>query len=128
MKINFNLVKNLLIIFLSLFFLLLAFLILSYLYILPNLVKSEFAINKVQKIVKEQLSLDLVVQNPNLETSFEPEIEFDVKKLLLSKNNDVLVDLDDFEIEISFKNIFKKELKLKELEAKKLIIKVDKLI
>ena len=128
MKIKFNLLKNIIITFLSIFFLLLVFLILAYLYILPNLVKSDFAINKVQKIVKEQLNLDLSVTKPKLETSFNPEIEFDVEKLILSKNNEILVDLNDFEIEISFEDIFNKTIKLKELEAKKLIVKVDKII
>lgn len=125
MKNNF---KTIFTIFSIFFIIILSFTFLFYFLILPKAIESKFISNYAKKIVKEQLKMDLEIKNPKLETSFKPEIEFEIEKIALSKENKSLFELDDFEIEIEFDEIFQKIIKLKELNAKKIIIKADELL
>lgn len=109
-----------------------AFLIIAvfllYFLILPKTINSPFAVNFVQKIVKEQLNLDLEVNNIYLETSFKPEIELKIDRLnLTQKNNEVLL-LEDFDFAFKFNKIFKKEITLDKLSSKRIIFDLDKLL
>jgi len=103
------------------------FMFLFYLYGINLIVKSDFFANKLQNIVKTNLDMDLIIQNPDLKTSLKSEIDFKIDNLSLKKNNETLVELQDFDTSINFKNILNKQLKLNKLNAKTLIIKADKL-
>ncbi|MBQ8634823.1 hypothetical protein IJX73_02045 [bacterium] len=128
MKINITLVKKIFCIFSFVFVAVLFFVFAFYLLILPKIVKSEFALNYISKIVQKTLSAEIVIDKPSLKTSLKPEMEFEIEKFILEKDKNKLVELNDFEIKISFNNIFKKEIMLEKLEADKLEINLDELI
>ncbi len=123
--------KNVLIILISLFFVFI-FLIIgtlyTYLNILPKFVETDFFQKSLTKIVKEQLDLDLTFSNPKLKTYLNPKLDFEIKSLTLKKNALELVNLEDFKILISFDKLLKKEITLKEINAKNLIVKIDELL
>ena len=123
--------KNVLIILISLFFVFI-FLIIgtlyTYLNILPKFIETDFFQKSLTKIVKEQLDLDLTFSNPKLKTYLNPKLDFEIKSLTLKKNTLELVNLEDFKILISFDKLLKKEITLKEINAKNLIVKIDELL
>jgi len=120
--------KNALKLFLIILSIIFCFLTLFYFLILPNLVQSNLVINFAKNIVEKQLSFDLEIKKPMLKTSFKPEIIFMTDKISLSNKNDTVFELDDFEFKIDFKNVFKKEIEIKNLNFKKIILNSNKII
>ncbi len=98
-----------------------------WLYVIPALAQSKAFINILDKSLKEIVNLDLVIEKPELKTSLKPCVKFSVNNLTLKKENNTLVELKDFYASISLDKILKKEIKLNELNAKKLILKADEL-
>ena len=119
--------KNVLI-FLSSVIGLMVFLAGFYLYILPELLTSKLALKSLEKFTHDLLKMELVIENPKIKTSLKPLIECSVDNLLLTKNNEILINLDNFSTSISYNKIFRKEVKLNYLKANSLIIMADKLI
>ena len=105
------------------FFLLMLFSLATYLYILPKAIET----TSFQNLINSTLNLNLAMDNPKLETSLSSKIGFSVKELTLKKAEITLAELNDFKIKFCLKNIFKKELRLDNLQAKKIIIDADKL-
>lgn len=103
-------------------------LISSYLYILPQLLTSKIAIKSIQKITHDILKMELVIENPKIKTSLKPVFDCSVDTFLLTKNNEILLSLDDFSASISYNKILKKEIRLNYLKANSLIIMADKLL
>ncbi len=101
---------------------------LFYLIFLPNLIKSQILINHAQKIAKNTLNLELIIQKPLLKTHFKPLIEFKVDKLCLKNKNATLVDLENFETSVSFNKILKKQIKLNYIKAQNLTLKVNEIL
>lgn len=99
-----------------------------YLLVLPKSINSNYAISFAQKTVKEFLNCDLEISNIKLKTFMKPQIELRIDKLNLSRNNDRIILLENFEIELGFNKIFKKELDINELNANRILIDLDKLI
>ena len=87
----------------------------TYLKILPAAVSNEHVINFVKEYVKESAGAELVVDNPVLETELSPQIGFKFDKLAISKDKKELLDVDKFEIKISFSDILKHKIILKKL-------------
>ncbi|MBR6297842.1 MAG: hypothetical protein IKR34_01210, partial [Candidatus Gastranaerophilales bacterium] len=101
-----------------------------YLYLnLPNKIINSKGFNSyVKDAAKEYSNLDLEIKNPNIVTKLSSDVDFSVDKLYLSKENNVLINLENFKLSMDFKNVFSKEIKLKYLLADNLEIKFDELL
>ena len=95
----------------------------TYLFILPKAIKT----TAFQNFISSILNMNLVMNKPILKTSLNSTIGFSVDDLTLKKDNDTLIELDNFNIEFCLKNIFKKELKLNHFRADKIIVELDNL-
>lgn len=95
---------------------------LFYLLLLPKFIASNFAVNSVQNLVKQYTGLSLTLEKPELETSILPNIELEIPKINLKNGDKTLLNVEDFELEIGFGKILKREIQLKELTAKNLFI------
>ena len=125
MKFDFK--KTIKIIFVT-FVAVLFFVVLFYFLILPQIFSSKLTFNYLNKFLEKNYSLSLSIEGQRLETSLKPEIEIEIKKLSLLNKNDSLIELEDFEFEFLFEEIFNRTIKLKELSAKNLSIKADRLL
>ena len=120
--------KKFILIFSSIIVALIAFLMAFYLYALPQILVSKPVIKSIQKLTHDILKMELIIENPKIKTSPSPVIECGVDNFLLTKNNDILVSLENFSTSISYNKIFQKEIKLNYLKADSLIVMADKLI
>lgn len=120
--------KKFILIFSSIIVALIAFLMAFYLYVLPQILVSKPVIKSIQKLTHDILKMELIIENPKIKTSPSPVIECGVDNFLLTKNNDILVSLENFSTSISYNKIFQKEIKLNYLKADSLIVMADKLI
>ncbi len=98
-----------------------------YLNVLPKVVASPKAHAFVQKTVKKSMGIDLDIENSTLETSLKPVLGFKVGKITLSKENDKIVDLENFGIKLTFSELFKKHIIINELGADYIFVDVNKL-
>ena len=103
-------------------------LIASYLYLPNKILNSSKLQNYISSAMKDNFGLDLVIDSPKLKTKLKPEVDLDIKKLKLTKNSKELAILDDFSLSVDFSSIFDKNIKLKKLLAKKLVLKTDELL
>lgn len=101
---------------------------LFYLLILPKFISSNFAINATQNLINKYTGLNLAIEKPKLETSILPEIEIKIPKLLLTNGDKTLINIEDFEMEVYFGKIFKREITLEELTAKTLVVDASNLL
>lgn len=101
---------------------------LLYLKVLPSVVANPKTSNFIAKTLKKQTGLDLVVENPYLETSMKPVIGFKVAKISLSKDNAEMLNLENFGILLSFDEIFKKHIVVNQLGADYIFADVEKLL
>ncbi|MBQ7286725.1 MAG: hypothetical protein IJW73_03085 [Candidatus Gastranaerophilales bacterium] len=107
----------------ALLLLLVFFTFATYLFILPKAIKT----TAFQNFISSILNMNLIMNKPILKTSLNSTIGFSVDDLTLKKDNDTLIELDNFNIEFCLKNIFKKELKLNHFRADKIIVELDNL-
>ncbi len=128
MKIDYNVLKKISLIIAAIIFAIFTVLILLYFLILPSLFNSKKVANFVAKIIKEKLNYELVIENQKLDVSLKPQIGLHVGKFALINNSEKIAELEDFNFEFCFCKIFKKQIGLKEISAKKLNVKVDKLL
>jgi len=128
MKINYNVLKKISLIIAAIIFAIFTVLILLYFLILPSLFNSKKVANFAAKIIKEKLNYELVIENQKLDVSLKPQIGLYVGKFALINNSEKVAELEDFNFEFCFCKIFKKQIGLKEISAKKLNVKVDKLL
>lgn len=98
-----------------------------YLEFLPKLVSSPKTANFISKTLKKQTGLDLTVSNAELSTSLKPVIDFKVGKVTLNKENSQIMDLDNFGINLSFAEMFKKRIIINELGADYIFADITKL-
>ena len=102
--------------------------ILTYLYLIPEIAKSKFLSDTLNKIIYDFTKMELVYHNVQLKTYLKPRIDLKIGNLTLSKDSINLIELSNFETSLSFEKIFSKKIKLNKLLATTLIIKADKLI
>ena len=98
-----------------------------YLKVLPKVVSSV----KVQNLVKKELAktakVELDIKNPELKTSFSPVLVFKVDKIKMTKNNETLLYVKNFNTVISFSKILKKRIVLKQVGLDDLFLDVNKI-
>lgn len=99
-----------------------------YLKILPAAVSNKHVISFVEKTLYDVAGLKLDIKNPVLKTSFEPEIAFKVDELTLSNKGASLLAVENFDTEISFKEIFDKNIIVKKLGADYIFADINNLL
>ena len=81
-----------------------------YLKVLPAAVSNHKFINFVEKQLENSIGLKADIKNPVLKTSLRPEIEFKVDRIDLTGKTGHLFEADNFDIILSFKEIFAKNI------------------
>ena len=99
-----------------------------YLKVLPWAVSNDKVIAFAEKTLQECLDLKMDIKNPVLKTSFSPDIEFKVDELALINKGENLLEVDNFDTEISFKEIFSKNIVVKKLGADYIFADINKLM
>lgn len=98
-----------------------------YLKVLPAAVSNPKVIAYVQNSLQKYAKLDLKIKNPLLKTELSPVISFKVDELSLKKGSDNLVEVDNFDTQISFKKLLQKDIIVKKLGADYIFADVNKL-
>ena len=98
-----------------------------YLKVLPAAVSNPSAIEFAQVFLQKNAGLNLSVKNPELKTSLSPDIEFSVDEISLTRGKTPMFSAQNFDMEISFKNIFKKKIIVKKLGTDYIFADVNKL-
>lgn len=98
-----------------------------YLNVLPWAVSNPKAINFVEKTLHDTMGVDLSIKNPVLKTALSPDLEFKVDALSLMNNGANLLQVDNFDTAISFKEIFAKNIIIKKLGADYIFADINKL-
>ena len=96
--------------FISVVILLIAILF-AYVKVLPFAVSNNHVISLVEKSAKKFSDVDIEIKEPVLKTGLNPIIEFKTDKIFVSKKNEKLFAVSDFDVSISLDEIFKKRLK-----------------
>ncbi|HIS89837.1 TPA: hypothetical protein IAA87_10525, partial [Candidatus Avigastranaerophilus faecigallinarum] len=102
--------------------------IFAYTKVLPFLVSNSHVISIVEKTAKKYADVDIIIKTPELKTGLNPIIEFKTDKIFVSKNNEKLFAVSDFDLSVSFDEIFKKKIKINRFGADKFFIDVDNLL
>ena len=97
-----------------------------YLKVLPYAVSNQNVIDYVQSRLKENLGIESIIKTPVLKTHLSPNLEFSVEQFDLTGENGRMAAVNNFETEISLKEIFKKNIILKKLGADFIFIDTDK--
>lgn len=88
-----------------------------YLKALPAAVSNPAVISFVEKTLHKAAGLNLNIEEPVLTTGLSPEIEFKVNELSLSNKDKELLAVNNFDIRLSFKDIFNKNIIVQKLGA-----------
>lgn len=99
-----------------------------YVKVLPQVVSDEKFITQIETLTKDSLKADLNIEKPVLATHLNSDIEFSVKKISLTKNNQKLLSANDLTLKISLKEIIAKTIILKEFTVKNIYADVNKLM
>ncbi len=98
-----------------------------YLKVLPAAVSNHKFINFVEKQLENSIGLKADIKNPVLKTSLRPEIEFKVDRIDLTGKTGHLFEADNFDIILSFKEIFAKNIIIKQLGSDYIFADINKL-
>lgn len=120
--------KQILLITISLLLSFVFFISILYFIILPNALKSPKFIDFLQKCFYDAVKLELKIEKPVLITPFKPNIGFATESLVIKKKDKKLVELTNFESNISFEKIFSKKIKINKLIAKTLYVDCDEFL
>ena len=100
----------------------------TYLKVLPWAVSNSKVINYAEKMANKYLNLDVQIIRPQLKTSLSPIIEFKVDKLSVTKNSQNLLNVNNFDTVLSFKEVFDKNIIIKKLGADYIFADINKLM
>lgn len=98
-----------------------------YLNVLPWAVSNPNVINFVEKTLQNSMGLQLNIKNPVLKTSLSPDIEFKVEELSLVDKGTNLLQVDNFDTAISFKEVFSKNIIINRLGADYIFADINRL-
>ncbi len=96
-----------------------------YLKALPKVVSSHKFIQFVQNKVKDYTNAELKIVQPVLHTELSPDIKFSVQQVNLKKDEQILLDVQNFNFGFSLKEIFSKKLIIKRLTAESIFADVN---
>ncbi len=98
-----------------------------YIKILPFAVKNPKVISKIENTAEKYADVKLNIVNPQLITSFSPEISFSADKIAISKDNEKLFEADKLKTDFSLSEIFKKTVYVKNFGVDNIFADVYKL-
>lgn len=98
-----------------------------YLKVLPYAVSNPSVIDFAQNQLKKNLGVETVIKSPVLKTHLSPTIEFSIEQFDLTGKNGRIAAVSNFETEISFKELIKKNIILKKLGADFIFADTDKI-
>ena len=98
-----------------------------YIKVLPYAVSHPRVINYTQSLINKQFGVDCVIKEPFLHTEFKPNVEFRIKELLVKKDDAKLLELNDFQLALSLKEIFSKNIIIKKLAANSIYADVNRI-
>ncbi len=104
-----------------------ALVITLYLYVLPELVKNSEFLEFIQKTVKESCGAELIIEKPVLKTSLKLLINFKSNNIMLTKNGEILLNIENLDCNISLKQILAKKIILNKLGADDVYIDINQL-
>ena len=104
------------------------FILFAYIKILPSLVQNLSVITKIENILYDTLKIDAEINQPILKTNFSPNINFSISQIRIEKENRQLFYAKNFDINLSLKNIFSKEIIINKLGTDDLFVDVNNLI
>lgn len=100
----------------------------TYLFLLPALISNDtfnsFICNKIQ----EKTNIEVIIKKPTLKTHIKPLLKISANSIIAKNQKEVLLDIDNFELEISLRKILEKELSIKKLYANKIYVDTNKIL
>lgn len=99
-----------------------------YLKVLPDTVSNPKCIKFVENKVKSFTNIDIDIKNPVLTTAFSPILAFKTDEIAISKDNIEILNIQNLDTEISFKDILKKKIILNKFGLDYIFADVNKLM
>lgn len=99
-----------------------------YLKVLPDAVSNPKCIKFVENKVKSFTNIDIDIKNPVLTTAFSPILAFKTDEIAISKDNVEILNIQNLDTEISFKDILKKKIILNKFGLDYIFADVNKLM
>ena len=99
-----------------------------YLEVLPYAVSNKDVQNYVVKTVKDITGADLQIENPELITILSPSLSFKTDKILLTRQQEKLLEIDKLHINLSFADILRHRIELKKVGMDYVFVDVNKLM
>ena len=99
-----------------------------YLACLPLIISSSRTINLVENLVNKYTKLNLTVEKPVFKPHILPQAGFEVKNLVLKKDEQELMNIKNLETKVRFGKILFKNITLDKLTADNLTLDVDGLL
>lgn len=99
-----------------------------YLACLPAIISSSRTINLVENLVNKYTKLNLTVEKPVFKPHILPQAGFEVKNLVLKKDEQELMNIKNLETKVRFGKILFKNITLDKLTADNLTLDVDGLL
>lgn len=98
-----------------------------YLFALPALVSNPEFLEFVQKAVKNNLGAELILEKPVLKTSLKALIDFNAKNIMLTKDGETLLNIENLDCNFSFKKLLLKQIVLNKLGADDIYVDINQL-
>lgn len=102
-------------------------LVIFYVKIIPATVSNPHVISFVQDKAKQFADINLTLKNPVLKTGLSPIIAFKAEEISVSKNNDIMLEIENIDTQISLKEVFKQNIILDKFIIKYIFADVNKL-
>lgn len=94
---------------------------------LPYAVSHPKTLAYLESLTKKYTNADLKIENPILTTHLNPNVQFKVDKIILTKNNKKLLELNKFNSAVNLKDIITKKIIIKKLVAESIYLDVNNL-
>ncbi len=102
--------------------------VLLYLKGLPYAVSNPRVINYDKNIIQKAYYIDVDIKNPQLKTELSPNINFSADKITISGNTKKALDIQDLDINLSFAEVFDKNIVLNKASAGYFYTDVNKVL
>ena len=89
----------------------------TYLVVLPKFVSSKAFSNFIQNQIANSIESEVIIKNPKLKTAFSPVLGFTIEYLSVKKDEKEILNLDDFDLEISFRDLYKRHIIINKILA-----------
>lgn len=98
-----------------------------YLKVLPYAVSHPKVINYIENTAKKYADVDLQIGNPVLKTSLSPVVDFQVKNIILTKQDKKLLELKNLDTSISLAEILKKNIIVNRIKSEYIYADINRL-